>query len=53
MMLLICIAWILVVANAPWWIWMAFIFHIIFLFISWLFGYDANNIGDYIDNFKN
>ena len=53
MMLLICICWILVMANAPWWIWLAFITHIIFSFISWLFGADPNKIGDYIDNFKN
>lgn len=53
MMLLICICWILVVANAPWWIWIAFTLHILFVIISWLFGYDSDKIGDYIDNFKN
>ncbi len=37
MMLLICIAWILVVAKAPWWIWMAFILHVIGCFFAWLF----------------
>lgn len=38
-MLQIIIAWILVVANAPWWIWLFFSLHILGDFISF-----ANNI---------
>ena len=53
MMLLICICWILLIANAPWWVWTCFLLHIIFSFISWLFGRDPKKIEDYINKFKN
>jgi len=44
MMLLIIIAWILSIANAPWWIWMCFIIHIVGSFVVWIFNGDANKL---------
>lgn len=38
MMLFVCIAWILIIANAPWWIWVAFTAHIVGCIVNWLFG---------------
>ena len=51
MMLLIVIAWILVVANAPWWIWVAFIVHIVGLFFAWLFD-DNKQVNKLIESLK-
>ena len=39
MMLLVVIAWILVLANAPWWIWLFYFIHI---FVS-LFNFILDN----------
>lgn len=36
MMLFIVIVWILFIANAPWWIWVCFSFHLIGSFIIWI-----------------
>jgi hypothetical protein len=36
MMLLIVICWILLVANAPWWIWICFSIHLIGSCVMWL-----------------
>tara|TARA_R100001530_G_scaffold56501_1_gene41269 strand:- start:77 stop:238 length:162 start_codon:yes stop_codon:yes gene_type:complete len=52
MMLLIIIAWVLLVANAPWWIWACYVVHIVFLFVSWLFNYDPKEVGKAIDKLK-
>lgn len=41
MMLLIIIAWILVIANAPWWIWLCYTLHIIGSVFAWLFDSDT------------
>tara|TARA_R110000796_G_scaffold233693_1_gene352252 strand:+ start:638 stop:787 length:150 start_codon:yes stop_codon:yes gene_type:complete len=41
-MLLIIIAWILIKASAPWWIWTAFILHIVFSILVFLS--DENNL---------
>jgi len=51
MMLLICIAWILVIANAPWWIWSAFWIHILGSFLAWLFN-DNKPLDDLIDKLR-
>jgi len=51
MMLLICICWILVVANAPWWIWMAFIVHIVGCVFAWLFE-SNDTVNKLIDKLK-
>lgn len=51
MMLLIVIAWILVVANAPWWIWVAFIVHIVGCFFAWLFD-DNKQVNKLIESLK-
>jgi len=51
MMLLIIVAWILVVANAPWWIWVAFVTHIVGCVFSWLFE-SNDTINKLIDKLK-
>jgi len=51
MMLLIVVAWILVVANAPWWIWMAFIVHIVGCVFAWLFE-SNDTVNKLIDKLK-
>ena len=51
MMLLICIAWILVMANAPWWVWSAFCFHILGSVLAWLFK-DNKQLDDLIDKLR-
>ena len=51
MMLLIVVAWILVVANAPWWIWMAFIVHIVGCIFAWLFESNGT-VNKLIDKLK-
>ncbi len=51
MMLLICICWILVVANAPWWIWVAFVIHIVGCIFAWLFE-DNNKVNKLIETLK-
>lgn len=51
MMLLICIAWILVVAKAPWWIWGAFVTHIVGSIFAWLFN-DNKTLDDLINKLK-
>ena len=44
MMLLIIVAWILVVANAPWWIWVCYVVHFVGGLSLWLFeSYDTGN----------
>ena len=40
-MLLIVVAWILIKASAPWWVWTSFILHVIFSLFVFLF--DENN----------
>lgn len=51
MMLLICIAWILIMANAPWWIWTAFVVHIVGCIFAWLFE-DNNKVNKLIETLK-
>ena len=51
MMLLIVVAWILVVANAPWWIWIAFIVHILGCVFAWLFE-SNDTVNKLIDKLK-
>ena len=51
MMLLVVIAWVLVIANAPWWIWTCFIVHIMGSFFAWMFG-DNQKLDNLIDKLK-
>ena len=51
MMLLIVVAWILVVAKAPWWIWVAFITHIVGSLFAWLFE-SNESVNKLIDKLK-
>ena len=51
MMLLIIIAWILVVANAPWWIWVAYVIHIVGCVFAWLFE-SNDTVNKLIDKLK-
>jgi hypothetical protein len=51
MMLLIIIAWVLLVANAPWWIWACYVVHILGLFFSWLFR-ENKELDNLIDKLK-
>jgi hypothetical protein len=44
MMLLIIIAWILVVANAPWYMWLCFTTHILGSFVAWVFKDDRQEL---------
>ena len=46
MMLLVIVAWVLVVANAPWWVWLCFTIHIIGSFVAWVFNYDFNKLNE-------
>jgi len=41
MMLLIIIAWILSIANAPLWVWLCFTIHIIASIFAWVFDRDT------------
>ena len=51
MMLLIVVAWILVVANAPWWIWVSFVAHIVGCIFAWLFE-SNDTVNKLIDKLK-
>ena len=51
MMLLICICWILVVANAPWWIWTTFVVHIVGSIFAWIFE-DNSKVNKLIETLK-
>jgi len=51
MMLLIVVAWILVVAKAPWWIWVCFIIHIIGSLFARLFE-SNDTLNKLIDKLK-
>ena len=51
MMLLIVVAWILVVANAPWWIWVAYSIHVIGSLSLWLFQ-SKDTVNKLIDKLK-
>jgi len=51
MMLLIVVAWILVVAKAPWWIWFAFVTHIVGSVFAWLFK-SNESVNKLIDKLK-
>ena len=50
-MLLIVVAWILVVAKAPWWIWVAFVIHIVGSVFAWLFK-SNESVNKLIDKLK-
>jgi len=51
MMLLIVVAWILIVAKAPWWIWVAFVIHILGCIFAWLFE-SNDTVNKLIDKLK-
>jgi len=51
MMLLIVIAWILVVAKAPWWIWIAYSIHVIGTIFLGLFE-SSESVNKLIDKLK-
>lgn len=51
MMLLIIVAWILVVANAPWWIWVCYVIHVVSGLSLWLFE-SNDTVNKLIDKLK-
>lgn len=51
MMLLIIVAWILVVAKAPWCIWVCYVIHVIGGLFLWLFE-SNESINKLIDKLK-
>jgi len=51
MMLLIVVAWILVVAKAPWWIWVCYVIHVVGGLSLWLFK-SNESVNKLIDKLK-
>jgi cell division protein FtsW (lipid II flippase) len=51
MMLLIVVVWILVVANAPWWIWVCYVIHVVGGLFLWLFE-SNESVNKLIDKLK-
>jgi len=51
MMLLIVVAWILVVAKAPWWIWVCYVIHVVGGLSLWLFE-SNDTVNKLIDKLK-
>jgi len=51
MMLLIVVAWILIVANAPWWIWVCYVIHVVGGLSLWLFE-SNDTVNKLIDKLK-
>jgi hypothetical protein len=47
MILLVIIAWILVKATAPWYVWGLLLSHIVLNFLNWVFDYN-NTIVEFI-----
>jgi len=50
-MLLIVVVWILVVANAPWWIWVCYVIHVVGGLFLWLFE-SNESVNKLIDKLK-